>query len=862
LMAIRPKSGGGGSEPQSKEVASPSCSTNDESALGLILLILTIGIPAILLAAYGLDSLGRAFSVSRLLIPATLGVAGTLAIWARTCRRLTPSFFDTVCGLGLALAVAAYCFWLAWPSLYPIAASVDAVHHFQLVDYIYTYRSLVHDPLASANLGEMTTYPFGATLIVALLAWVFQVPSIAPLYPVAALCLTASGLFAYGTTVTALRHRSNRQIYGLIGAALWLMAYRYTIGEFTSDFFLTQMFGQVWLLALQYWLCRMAASWETKYVIPILSASTALMFSYPTWLPAFWTSLAVAVVVCDTATIRRRIAVSLVAFVPSGAFLALYLKDRWQNGLDIIRHEGAVIRFSPENVGILLLVLAVIGLIVTSVDRSTNRSSLRVIGVMTTALAAQTAATYVGASLHLTSYYSAHKMWYPLILFLSVTSAIGLEEITRLAAKRWFSRWRTVLPIGLLAASAALTGWTVIPNLHPKDPLISPDTYAVAQWARENERGQDLAHLEHSFLTPYWVEIGVMKRPRTSSDTRRLMEAPQDVYDWYSNPRQPDIAITDRLGLLDQSSVRLLYRVGDAAVVERGALNADPTVTVSSPVVIDDQFLITSVVTPPHRITAKADIPIRVTIAVPTSMRKEFLLAAQLIDGLGKIWATTEYKVAVGDDGKPTQKSTLRVADLTLRPTDPIPVGVLTIQVFAFSLPEYQRVSMHDVDSIVDRPLVVGRVVTAPIPAGGSSIPASATKIGVVLGKEIGLDASVQENTALRSGEPLEVTIYWRAVARPSRDYTVFLHLLDSNGRVVAQSDSQPVGGNFPTSFWQDGDVVVDRHTVQMPSDLRPGRYRLVGGMYDLSTMKRLAVEDLSGTPTGDVANLGTLDVH
>src|SRR5205814_347473 len=76
----------------------------------------------------------------------------------------------------------------------------------------------------------------------------------------------------------------------------------------------------------------------------------------------------------------------------------------------------------------------------------------------------------------------------------------------------------------------------------------------------------------------------------------------------------------------------------------------------------------------------------------------------------------------------------------------------------------------------------------------------------------------------------------WRAEARPSRDYTVFVHLLDGGGRLVAQDDRPPVDGSYPTSIWENGERILDQHPVRPP----PGRYRVVVGMYDPASRQRL----------------------
>jgi len=105
---------------------------------------------------------------------------------------------------------------------------------------------------------------------------------------------------------------------------------------------------------------------------------------------------------------------------------------------------------------------------------------------------------------------------------------------------------------------------------------------------------------------------------------------------------------------------------------------------------------------------------------------------------------------------------------------------------------------------------------------------------------------------AATPGEPVYVTLYWQALEQASVDYTVFVHLLDQQGKLVAQSDSQPVGGYYQTTRWQPGDMLGDRHQVLVPPDQPPGEYRLAVGVYYWQTMERLPVFDQDGTRLGD----------
>jgi hypothetical protein len=53
--------------------------------------------------------------------------------------------------------------------------------------------------------------------------------------------------------------------------------------------------------------------------------------------------------------------------------------------------------------------------------------------------------------------------------------------------------------------------------------------------------------------------------------------------------------------------------------------------------------------------------------------------------------------------------------------------------------------------------------------------------------------------------------------------------------------------GDYPTSVWAPGEVIIDPHVVVLPADLPAGQYRLLVGMYNLETLVRLPRLDGAG---------------
>jgi len=113
-----------------------------------------------------------------------------------------------------------------------------------------------------------------------------------------------------------------------------------------------------------------------------------------------------------------------------------------------------------------------------------------------------------------------------------------------------------------------------------------------------------------------------------------------------------------------------------------------------------------------------------------------------------------------------------------------------------------------------------------------------------------------------RPADSLIVTLYWRATGPVVQDYTVFVQALDRSDHLWGQVDSQPVRGDYPTSRWSGGNVVVDRHELRLDPATPPGDLRLVVGMYLLSTMERLPVISPGGDTVTDAVALQTIRVE
>lgn len=106
----------------------------------------------------------------------------------------------------------------------------------------------------------------------------------------------------------------------------------------------------------------------------------------------------------------------------------------------------------------------------------------------------------------------------------------------------------------------------------------------------------------------------------------------------------------------------------------------------------------------------------------------------------------------------------------------------------------------------------------------------------------IGLD-QVQ---VLSDSSAITLTLTWRSMQPVPYDATVFVHLLDA-GRLLAQSDRQPLDGRFPTSYWQPGQVITDVLSLPVPEGVGVETLTLELGLYCWPSLERLPVADATG---------------
>jgi hypothetical protein len=145
------------------------------------------------------------------------------------------------------------------------------------------------------------------------------------------------------------------------------------------------------------------------------------------------------------------------------------------------------------------------------------------------------------------------------------------------------------------------------------------------------------------------------------------------------------------------------------------------------------------------------------------------------------------------------------------------------------------------------------------VEAGSLFSPTSPPELGGTEGEQEGMLTRFGDRVTLldatctcdETGQ-IHLTAYWKTEANVKTDATVFAHLLDPDGALVAQADGSPLLGMLPFSLWNPGEVARDaRRFAPAP----PGEYTVRLGVWELATGERWLAD---GSPDGAL----TLSVH
>jgi hypothetical protein len=116
----------------------------------------------------------------------------------------------------------------------------------------------------------------------------------------------------------------------------------------------------------------------------------------------------------------------------------------------------------------------------------------------------------------------------------------------------------------------------------------------------------------------------------------------------------------------------------------------------------------------------------------------------------------------------------------------------------------------------------------------------------------LGYDLQTPE---VEPGEAVRLATFWR-LKQPLDEAVMFSHILGPDGKPIAQADRL----DAPSTFWVNGDLLIQLHEMTVPRSTTAGKYPLSVGIYRPTNLQRLPVI-VEGKVVGDHLQLPPLTI-
>lgn len=130
-------------------------------------------------------------------------------------------------------------------------------------------------------------------------------------------------------------------------------------------------------------------------------------------------------------------------------------------------------------------------------------------------------------------------------------------------------------------------------------------------------------------------------------------------------------------------------------------------------------------------------------------------------------------------------------------------------------------------------------------PLEGAALP-PATIQNEPLSTALTLASARLSSQTLSAGETLHIALEWLPTEPLPQSYKLFVHLTGQDGQPLAQWDGVPGLNTWPTDRWAVNELFEDHVLLPIPSDLPPGRYDVLAGLYDPMNGERVGGKAIS----------------
>ncbi len=756
-------------------------------------------------------------------------------------------------------AVGAYLIAPSLPTLLPPTQSSDAVRVYLQVLFSYPEGKLV------------SWYPAGGAFVVAMVARWLGAEPLRVLHPTAAFILALCAGAVYGMAGALLPQKRASKIIALAAPALLFVPWSYFAGTINwEQYFFAQVFAQYWTLAALWFTASDAAQPHWIFAALLGAALLGIIAAYPIFVALpLGTFLLVALArwTRDPAQ-RRGAALALGIFLTLMLLAAIALQHggilelaAGQKSATSDVGAGGVTNPSIETLGgPIFLALALVG-IGLAWRETTARAFARTLLAFLSVWLLQLGALVVTRPFFQISGYRVDKTFYILIFPLALLATLALEKIISLFDRQRptadgvagfsLAGRRALLAFGLaaLALSASVLAFRPPKVFAP----FSESELRVAQWAKQHLDTYQINYLDPLPTRAYWLAFGLWRETLPNEWFQWIPAGtklgPQHLDEWLNDPAWQSYLLVRATDLgartLEALPVTIVYREGDSAIIRKEvAPQTEPQPMARANWDFVPTLRLVGYDLPRATFAPGGVISLTTHTRALAPPSATVAWRVELVDRAGKVLTKIERDPF---DGKyPLQRwvpGRYARDDWSLALDARTPPGLYALQMSLFRREGGALVNVCPSGAPVTSatcffaaPLATIKIPVAP---PSEAELRAATPLGARVGENFRLASYALEIE--RAAPRVRVTLYWQSVAQTTRDYTVFVHLLDASGRVVAQQDAEPLDGRYPTSIWDVGEIVTEEYALAIPADAR-APFAIEIGMYAQPDLRRLPV--------------------
>ncbi len=745
------------------------------------------------------------------------------------------------------------------PTLLPPTLSMDAVRHYLQASFSYPKGTLV------------SWYPAGGAFVVAMVShWTGLLP-LRVLHPVAASFVALCAGAVYGMTCSLLPPGRSSKVVALAAPALLFVPWSYFAGIIDGEqYFFAQAFAQFFVVAALWYVASYAESQSGIFLVLIGAAMVGIVTAYPflvalplalfvimalaNWVPtlradrsAFFRARRVRVTLLALAIFFILMATSAIA-LEQGGILQLASLAR---SVDADVGPGGVTSPSLDTLGgPLFLLLALAGI---PLAWRAGMQGMTVLAFLLAWLLQWAVLTLVQPWWQVSGY-RVDKTFYILVFPLAVLGALSLARSIQYAEKALEDRLPAMGTRRLSSAAAFLATLVVLVAaiVWRRPPVafipLSEAELQIAQWAQDHLDTYQISYLDPLSIRAYWLAFGLWRETLPNEWFQWIPPGakmgPKGYDEWLHDDAWPPYVLVGDVTRLPAPLPQVVYRSGDAAILHKAASTPtppkpqDPTLLYfgSTLKLLGYDFPRTRFA-PGETVTATTYVE---------SLRPPYASVAWRIELMDRDQVIAEARGNPFEDKYPLQRwpaGRFEIRNWSLPLDANISPGVYDLRFGLFRTTDGESVNAHPLqDETAKQPYLhavpIGKVKIPPATPTPDELQ-KATPIQARFG-----DAFLLSHYALeydRAERVARVALYWQSLAQTEKDYTVFVHVLDASGQIVAQRDAQPLDGRYPTSVWDPQDMLTERYELGIPVDAE-APYSIEIGMYTFPTLERMPV--------------------